>query len=65
MMEEGTSEDPIENPIPPETAELMQSIVLRHNPTDSHNMRNLMTNAGLLSGAYAMAAGLVLSLIHI
>ena len=59
MMEEGTSEDPSEDSIPPETAELMQSIVLRHNPTDSHNMRNLMTNAGLLSGAYAMAAGLV------
>ena len=58
-MEEGTSESPTENHIPPETAELMQSIVLRHNPTDSHNMRNLMTNAGLLSGAYAMAAGLV------
>ena len=59
MIEEGGSEDRDEDPIPPETAELMQSIVLRHNPTDSHHMRSLMTNAGLLSGAYAMAAALV------
>ena len=58
-MEEGNAGQPGESTLPPETVELMQSIVLRHNPSDSHHMRSLMTNAGLLSGAYAMAAGLV------
>jgi len=58
-MEEGGVDNPVEEPLSPETMELMQSIVVRHRPRDSHHMRTLMTNAGLQSGAYAMAAGLM------
>ena len=58
-MEEGGVDNPVEEPLSPETMELMQSIVVRHRPRDPHHMRTLMTNAGLQSGAYAMAVGLM------
>jgi len=58
-MEEGGADNPVEEPLSPETMELMQSIVVRHMPRDPHHMRTLMTNAGLQSGAYAMAVGLM------
>ena len=59
MMEERGVDNLAEEPLSPETMELMQSIVVRHRPSDPHHMRTLMTNAGLQSGAYAMAAGLM------
>ena len=59
MMEERSVDNPAEEPLSPETMELMQSIVVRHEPSDPHHMRTLMTNAGLQSGAYAMAVGLM------